>query len=597
MTAHSSPNSLKTILFWLITLSIPILLLVGTEIALRLIDYRTDYQELFIEVPEHEELMIANPSFGSRYFPAFRPQVAPNTFLKSKTDNTFRVFVLGGSSAQGFPYNYYHSFAANLERSLLAETVGLNIEVINMGMTAVNSYVLQDIAPRIIPYEPDAIVIYAGHNEYYGSFGVGTSMFGFGHSIWFKRLILSLKDLRLFQLFEQLLAGEKEQRQNRTLMAEVVKESSIAFEGNIYFDGLEQFDKNLSSTALAFTANDIPVYVGTLASNLADQAPMSDNAEALSAFDIGKTFLENAASDSAAYYLELAKELDGIRFRAPRQINEIIESYTQFDKTYVVDIKQLAENESENKVPGNNWFTDHLHPTAQANQSIGKAYFEKLASTHPKLKSYLYQTNIPLDLAASTFEKTYADVQISRLIFGYPFVKNQSAEQERIRFENYYNEQLNKSFIDSLAALTWRTKRQVSLSLTDVVNFSTAQSDSLQVMQHYVPLAYLQLLNKNLLLKGANYALNNRKLDSYSTLILQLAAKNYPDELFIPSSLAAVYLVNQDLARAEFWLKEAERIKPDDTNMLYNFARLYAIKKDSVNARQYFEKYREAIGN
>lgn len=597
MSASNNPSSFKNILFWLITISIPIVLLAFLEIGLRLADYRAEYQDLFIPVPDHQDLVIANPSFSTRYFPAFKPQIAPNTFKREKTENTFRVFVLGGSSAQGFPYNYYHSFAANLERSLIAETVGLNIEVINLGMTAVNSYVLQDIAARILPYEPDAIVIYAGHNEYYGSFGVGTSMFGFGRSVAFKRLILTLKDLRLFQLIEQLLASDKTQRQNRTLMAEVVKESSIELEGDIYFDGLEQFDKNLSSMVLTFTNNAIPVYLGTLAANLADQAPMSDNSEALTAFELGKRFINDAQADSAAYYLELAKELDEIRFRAPNEINEIIKSYKQLDNAYVVDIKELAAEDSENQIPGNNWFTDHLHPTAQANQAIGTAYFNIIAETHPKLKSHLFATEVPLDLTVSTFENTYADVQISRLIFGYPFVKNQSAEQERIRFENYYNEQLNKSFIDSLAALTWRTQRQVSLSLTDIVNFSTAQGDSLQVMQHYVPLAYLQLLNKNLLLKGANYALNNRKLDSYSMLILQLAAKNYPDELFIPSSLAAVYLVNKDLVRAEYWLKQAEIIKADDTNMLYNFARLYAIKKDSANARLYFEKYRAATGN
>lgn len=567
------------------------------EASLRFSGFRADYQELFIPVPEHEDLLIANPSFSTRYFPSFKPQIAPNTFKRTKNKNTFRVFVLGGSSAQGFPYNYYHSFAANLERKLLAETVGLEIEVINMGMTAVNSYVLQDIAKRIVPYKPDAIVIYAGHNEFYGSFGVGTSQFGIGQSIGIKRLILSLKNLRLYQFIENLIGSKNEQPKNRTLMAEVVKESNIAFEGDIYYAGLEQFDVNLSSMVLTFTQKSIPVYLGTLASNLADQAPMSDNVEALDYFEKAKTQLNAGNVDSAFAFFELSKEFDGIRFRAPKEINKIIESYEEFDDSYVVDIYNLANTQSDSGIPGNNWFTDHLHPTAEANQAIGNSFYERMASTHPKLKEHLAESYISMDMPISQFEQTYAEVQISRLLFGFPFVKNQTPEQERLRFENYYNAKLQHSFIDSLAALTWRTQRQSSLSLTDVVNYATSKNDSSMVMNHYIPLAYWQLFNQNLLLKGANYSLSNRALDEKSALMLQLAAKNFSDNLFVNSSLAALYLVNNDLTRAEYWLKKSEKIKPNDPNTLYNFARLYAIKRDSVNAKAYFDLYRKAASN
>lgn len=598
MNTKSVSNPLKTALFWLLTLSFPIALFVLAELTLRIIDYREAYQELFIAVPEHEEFLIANPSFSTRYFPSFKPQVAPNTFKKVKEPNTFRVFVLGGSSTQGFPYNYYHSFAANLERSLLAETVDLKIEVVNLGMTAVNSYVLQDLASRILPYEPDAIVIYAGHNEYYGSFGVGTSMFGLGSSIAVKRLIIALKDLRLYQFIETVLRPDSEQTQNRTLMAEAVKESSIEFDAELYHNGIKQFSENLSSTILTFTEQNIPVYVGTLASNLADQAPMSDNAAAIASYEKAKNLLTAGEVDSAFSYFEKAKELDGIRFRAPKKINEVIsKNYESAKNVYVVDIYELAKQQSPNGIPGNNWFTDHLHPTAAANQEIGFLFYDRIAETHPTLKEHLHKSVLSLEMPISQFEKTYAEVQISRLLFGYPFIKNLTAEQERARFDSYYKSQLNTSFVDSLAALTWRTQRQVSLSLTDVINFATSSSDSSTVMQHYLPLAYWQLFNKNLLLKGANYALNNRNLDNQSALMLQLAAKNYPNELFISSSLAALYLVNKDLKRAEQWLKKSERIDENDPNTLYNFARLYALKRDSVNARAYFEKYRKQSSN
>jgi len=49
-----------------------------------------------------------------------------------------------------------------------------NIEVINTGITAVNSYTLWDLTDDIIEQKPDLVIIYAGHNEYYGALGVGS---------------------------------------------------------------------------------------------------------------------------------------------------------------------------------------------------------------------------------------------------------------------------------------------------------------------------------------------------------------------------------------------------------------------------------------
>ena len=43
-------------------------------------------------------------------------------------------------------------------------------------MAAVTSYVLLDFADEIIAQQPDAVVIYTGHNEYLGIGGVGSSL-------------------------------------------------------------------------------------------------------------------------------------------------------------------------------------------------------------------------------------------------------------------------------------------------------------------------------------------------------------------------------------------------------------------------------------
>ena len=214
----------KNRIFWLITFFTPVFLFLIIELVLIVGGYEKEKQHLFVDAPNTPEYLITNNKYIERYFPSFVPVIAPNPFKKIKETNTFRIFVFGGSSTEGFPYNFYTSFPNQLKQQLLLNTEGLNIEVVNLGMTAVNSYVIHDLAKKVLPYDPDAILIYAGHNEYYGSFGAATTQFGFINSILIKRLILWLKNWRLFQMLEGILqydVDSKNINERRTMMAKV----------------------------------------------------------------------------------------------------------------------------------------------------------------------------------------------------------------------------------------------------------------------------------------------------------------------------------------------------------------------------------------
>ena len=87
---------------------------------------------------------------------------------------TLRIIVQGGSTAAGWPYGFGASLAGMLQQRLQATLPRRNIEVITTAMTAVNSYTLMDFAEEIIAQQPDAVLIYAGHNEYLGVLGVGS---------------------------------------------------------------------------------------------------------------------------------------------------------------------------------------------------------------------------------------------------------------------------------------------------------------------------------------------------------------------------------------------------------------------------------------
>src|SRR4029078_13289681 len=96
-------------------------------------------------------------------------------FKKEKASGTFRAFVLGESTTIGYPYMHNGSFHRLLQYRLLHEYPSLNFEIVNVSLTAVNSYTVKEFAKAVANYSPDVVMIYTGHNESYGACGVGST--------------------------------------------------------------------------------------------------------------------------------------------------------------------------------------------------------------------------------------------------------------------------------------------------------------------------------------------------------------------------------------------------------------------------------------
>src|SRR5258705_2351581 len=108
-----------------------------------------------------------------------------------------------------------------LQQRLQRTFPGRRIEVVTTAMSAVSSYVLLDFSREILEREPDAVVIYAGHNEYAGILGVGSDL-SFGRRRPVVLSFLALEDLRILQLARRALAFFRPPgpgHASRTLMA------------------------------------------------------------------------------------------------------------------------------------------------------------------------------------------------------------------------------------------------------------------------------------------------------------------------------------------------------------------------------------------
>ena len=579
--------------FWFITLSIPFLLFLGVEIALRIGGYEQEKQELFIEAPNTPDYLIANSKFIERYFPSFVPEIAPNAFRKEKLQNTFRIFVFGGSSTEGFPYNFYTGFADQLKQKLLLNTQGLPVEVINLGMTAVNSYVIHDLAKRVLSYEPDGVIIYAGHNEYYGSFGAATTQFGLTNSIGLKRLILWLKDWRVYQFLEntlQLGGANQDTGERRTMMAKVISESDIPVDSDIYRHGIEQYRSNMSDIVKRFDKYGVPIFLGTIASNLKDQAPLSDNPDVLALYEQAQATYKEGLFDEASTLFLQVKELDGTRFRAPEEMNRILTTITQETSAELVPIQAVLRNASTRKIEDASLFIDHLHPNDRGHKIMANTFFEAI-SYLPKLQSYLKPNPIDPPSEISTFEKAYAEISVARLLVGYPFVKNVTIDNELQAFERIYRSYLNTSYIDSIAAVASKQQVFVPLALTEVIAKAYLKADTLAIVQHSYDLLKWQLRHQNLIESSIEFTLNSGKNKAYIINILHQVINDGNLDPRYYDLLSSLYLLEENTQQAKYWLNQSELRTPSSPRLLYNFSRYHILNGDTLKAQEYFQKF------
>ena len=189
--------------FYLILVLIPILFFVLLEILLWIFKYgRNDDQ--WIKITDTKQML--NPDIAGRYFFNTKdsPQSNNDAFNIVKKENTFRIFVMGGSSAQGFPFSPNGNFGRYIRDRLELILPEKHIEVINIAITATNSFTIRDLLPEVIEQKPDLILIYAGHNEYYGALGIGSTE-NIGSSRDFVNFLIWLNKFKSVELLRNIL--------------------------------------------------------------------------------------------------------------------------------------------------------------------------------------------------------------------------------------------------------------------------------------------------------------------------------------------------------------------------------------------------------
>jgi tetratricopeptide (TPR) repeat protein len=409
---------------------LPLLLLLGVELALRVAGYGYDpafFKPLRIGT---SDFLVENDKFGLRFFP---PEIArsppPVVMEAKKPPGVYRIFVLGESAALGDPRPAYGA-ARYLQMLLRERYPGTKFEVICGAVTAINSHAVLPIARECARHEGDLWIIYMGNNEMIGPFGATTIFGSQSPPLAYVRLSLAIQRTRLGQWLTSL--GRRLNAQHRSAWGgmKMFLENQIGAQDKRKDVVYSSFQRNLEDMLRSARQTGVPVILSTVAVNLKDCAPLasldntnmaaSDQAlydKAVTAgitaegqgqfaeaaqqyeqaaklnpfsaeiqFHWARCLLADTNAAGALEHFEKARDYDALPFRADSRINHmILEAGARNAEPGLAlsDAVSLVASNSPGLIAGKEWFYEHVHFNFDGNYRLARAWADQVARFLP----------------------------------------------------------------------------------------------------------------------------------------------------------------------------------------------------------------------
>jgi tetratricopeptide (TPR) repeat protein len=416
--------------FWLsrvaVATVIPLLLLAMIELVLGALGVGTPTGATRPCVANGRAAACDNFFFTRAFFPPGMLRTPrPYAIATQKQPGTYRIVVLGESAAYGDPDPAY-AFSRYLEVMLRDRFPGARFEVINTGITAINSHVIVPIAEDLAKHEPDLFIVYAGNNEVVGPFGPGTVFTSSAMSRPMIRASIFARTTRLGQLIDSALRPKQTQRQEwrgmEMFLSRQIRGDSPAME-RVYGN----FADNLRDIVRVGQQAGARVLLSTVATNLRDCGPFGSlhrdgmTAEQLqswsdiisqgtvaeiagdyaraaqrykAALDVDSQYAETEFRLARALWMSgdltparqhfiKAQDLDTLRFRADSRINAAIKSVAEQSGVEVADAADGLARQSEGGVAGSNFFFEHVHLSPRGNYAVAASLFQHVVKLLP----------------------------------------------------------------------------------------------------------------------------------------------------------------------------------------------------------------------
>ena len=379
-----------------------------------------------------QRLRSVNPSYPKRYFLGRHQgrlvasgRIDAHPFLEPASPGPFRVVFVGASTVRGFPHPPSLSAAAFLEAMLADAWSGREVQVFNLGITALASFAVAEVLEDAMGLEPDLVVVYAGHNEYYGLYGAGSGSSPLGN-----RLRHALADGHIPWMLHSLLGRVLGSEVTGADLIQVLGEEggSLSPEDPRRQSAPARLGANLSRMAATCRRAGVPVILCTLAANDAGFAPAGSGSPELPAGQLStwerrlvmaaEALLQDGAGPEAAaealaglegaealaggsawlQYLKgralvllgrpaearavfaRARELDTMPWRAPESHNRAIRAAAAKSGAVLADVAGAFAEAAPPEGVGWGLMVDHVHPSIAGQILMARTIVAALAA-------------------------------------------------------------------------------------------------------------------------------------------------------------------------------------------------------------------------
>lgn len=463
-------------------------MLAVVEFGLRLAGY--GYGTAFFDETKGADgnrYLINRETFSRRFFPeGLARWPSPFKIPAEKPPGARRIFILGESAAMGDPQPAYGA-SRYLEVLLQERFPKERFEIVNFGITAINSHVIRPIAQEAAGKQGDIWIIYMGNNEMVGPFGAST-VFGMrGAPPWLARFNLTLRKLRLGQWLIATL--NKRARHGGDVTSNkswggmrMFLQNQVAPTDRRRASVYRNFEANLRDILDAGCDSGATVILNTIAVNLTDCPPFAtfvetnqpaiNNKEFSKLYDTAVALAQATNHAEAIKYFERAAKLsprraeleyrwgqsllhtgnlvgarrllmqacddDALPFRADSRINGVIRKLAgerAGGKLLLCDAEAALQEASPVRVAGRESFFEHVHFNFDGNYRLARLWAEQVqrsiggGGTAP---AWATQEECERQLGLTDFNRAYVLQSVLRRM-EVPPLNSQFNNRERVR--------------------------------------------------------------------------------------------------------------------------------------------------------------------
>jgi Tfp pilus assembly protein PilF/lysophospholipase L1-like esterase len=299
---------------------------------------------------------------------------------------TRRVVLLGESAAAGYPLPEY-GLGRIMKVLWGAEFPGEKLEMIDMTSVGVNSHVLRVFVREAMRMQPDAVILYAGHNEIIGPYGPA-NVFGYqAPGAWFAQAGLTLGNTRVGRALSLLAAKTLGEGTAEWRGLEEFRAAHFAADDPAVGKAADLAEANFRSIVETALDGGAKMLICVPAVNLADWPPLVSadgpvDKSARAAYDKARG-LELASQTAEAWRLyRSACDLDQMRFRADSRVREgqrevVIEMASP--DVLLVDADIRLHEENPGPLTDRDLFLEHVHLTFEGRVAVAALMVDGLA--------------------------------------------------------------------------------------------------------------------------------------------------------------------------------------------------------------------------